>query len=519
MRVEPHAGAKGNPLVVDELIIEIKSTYYRKNNTLKEQQRELKEIGKTLAGMLKDHFQTTAMPKLVSIHPTTGLIRLRLPPQVDLSSAKEFLEHAVQVRSVSLNYRGVLHSHNTPPPATPDDYYWRNDWPPTPDPEFLPYVGYAYLWGHEKIGMRNAWGKSTGGAIIIAVLDTGINYNHPDLRENRWENRNECCWSATGIPEANGLDDDGNGYPDDFFGVNILYETTIPNDLPSDCSQPQAREPQDDAGHGTLIAGTIAAKGNNFSISGISDLNRGMVGISQTAKLMAVKISCVHPGSSFDSPYPADALSGVQYALANGATVVVGSWGLYGGLATDTPIASLKDAIAAGINQFLYVSSAGNDDLNIDACSTAIWPQRFKLDNLIVVAATEVSDSRWVQNAHPTTNPCSDQYFGSNYGGSSVHIAAPGKQIQSTDESGSMSPYGGTSAAAPHVAGCAALLIAQRAPLPKQLKSIIMDEGDAIAGLGIKLVNGQTRRLNCDKALASGSISIPPASPTGLTVR
>jgi subtilisin family serine protease len=172
------------------------------------------------------------------------------------------------------------------------------------------------------IDAPEAWDISTGSSeVIVAVIDTGVDYNHVDLAANMWSNPGE-------IP-GNGIDDDGNGYVDDVHGINAINNSG---------------DPMDDHGHGTHCAGTIAAVGNN---------GQGVVGVNWTAKIMALKFL-----NSSGVGNDADAIQTIDYILALGINVPVlsNSWG--GGAYNQ----ALYDAIEAAKNAgMLFVAAAGNN--------------------------------------------------------------------------------------------------------------------------------------------------------------
>ncbi len=262
---------------------------------------------------------------------------------------------------------------------------------------------FAQLWGLEMIGAPEAWSVTSGSPnVVVAVVDTGVDVMHPDLRDNIWVNEGE-------IP-GNSRDDDGNGYVDDVFGYNAL--------------SPQA-PPADDHGHGTHVAGTIGAVGDN---------QVGIVGVNWRVKIMALKFL-----GRNGSGYLSDALKTIEYILTMkqrgvNIRVVNASWG------SDTYSRSLEEAIArlkrAGI---LVIAAAGNQSTNVKQ-----YPAAYE-DVLSVAAVDETGD---------LTN------F-SNYG-DWVDIAAPGYRILSTVPGGGYRSASGTSMAAPHVAGVAALALSVR---------------------------------------------------------
>lgn len=317
--------------------------------------------------------------------------------------------------------------------------------------------------------MLQAWSlsNSQSGGVVIAILDTGIDYDHPDILEN--------------------------------YLSRISYCISSPSAMDSD-------------GHGTFVAGIIAARGNNGSSS--TD-EKFFVGVNQTATLMVIKVAC----EPSDIPNIIDAINAVNYAVSHGATVINGSWGLYGLPLTHTYVQDLKKAITDGTYATLYVASAGNEGRNFDACSApTMWPQMFNLDNILVVAATNPSDNLWFDTQPTGPDPCqpTNTPEGSNFGGSTVHLAAPGENIwsmhprfQNEVTNNPIQKFvtvaSGTSGAAPFVAGCAALLQSRQlkihpfAPFtPQQLKSILMDKGDPLPVTG-QVASGN--RLNCLHAL------------------
>lgn len=270
----------------------------------------------------------------------------------------------------------------------------------TPDDPQYPSM-YAPL----TLNLPNTWDITTGSDSTIAVvIDTGIAYNHPDLTANIWTNPGE-------IP-ANNIDDDGNGYIDDVHGFNFVANTG---------------DPQDDNGHGTHVAGTIGARGNN---------NTGVTGVAWRVKLVGAKFL-----NSGGSGSIANAIKALNYALTlklAGHPVVVAnnSWG--GGGFTAALYNAIQDLANADV---LFVASAGNESSNND--TTPKYPANYNVDNVISIASTTSSNTL--------------SYF-SNYGVTSVDIAAPGSAILSTYPSSTYATMNGTSMAAPQVSGIAVLL-------------------------------------------------------------
>ncbi|MBI4043142.1 MAG: S8 family serine peptidase [Deltaproteobacteria bacterium] len=245
-----------------------------------------------------------------------------------------------------------------------------------------------------------AWDITTGNrSIVVGVIDTGVDANHPDLKENIWHNSAE-------IPD-NGIDDDGNGFIDDDTGWNFYGNN---------------KNSFDDNGHGTHVSGTIGAVGNN----GI-----GTVGVNWQVSILPVKFLGADGSGTTDG-----AIQAIDYAVKMGAHILNNSWG-GGGFSQ-----ALADKIAlAESKNVLFVAAAGNDSSNND--NYPHYPSNYPHSNVISVAATD----------------CRDQlaYF-SNYGLGSVDISAPGVAIYSTLPNNTYGSYSGTSMATPHIAGAAALL-------------------------------------------------------------
>ena len=329
------------------------------------------------------------------------------------------------------------------------------------------------LWGMHNTGQTGgtvdadidapeAWDIGTGSSeIIVAVIDTGVDYTHPDLAANMWVNEAEY----NGIP---GIDDDGNGYVDDIYGYDFVN-----ND----------GDPMDDSGwvyHGTHCSGTIGGIGNN---------GEGVAGVNWNVTLMAVK--CFDSGGS---GWYSDCILAVQYATLMGANVTSNSWGGSG------YSQGLKDAFdAAGAAGMLSAAAAGNRNQNTD--SSPHYPSSFDSESIISVMATDHSDNK--------------ASF-SSYGPISVDLGAPGVDILSCKGGGGYQYLDGTSMATPHVAGACALLWSMNPVMSNdEVKDILLRTVDEISALAGKCVS--EGRLNLYQAILETNapwIAVEPETGT-----
>jgi subtilisin family serine protease len=301
------------------------------------------------------------------------------------------------------------------------------------------------------IDALEAWGEvQTPKETIIAVIDTGVDYTHSDLAANMWKNEEE-------IPD-NGEDDDGNGYIDDVYGYDFHN-----ND----------GDPMDDHYHGTHVAGTIAAVGNN---------GKGVIGVNPNGKIMALKFL-----SASGSGTIANAIRAVDYAANMGTKLSNNSWGCSG-----CNSSALYDAIrAAGEKGHLFIAAAGNAAHDNDTAPKN-YPSSYDLDNIIAVAATDHNDGI--------------ASF-SSYGATTVDLGAPGVNIYSTAPGDSYRSLNGTSMATPHVAGAVSLILSECADLESDvIKQVIMNTADSIESLDGKTVTGA--RLNVHQALLHEAIKV-----------
>jgi subtilisin family serine protease len=259
------------------------------------------------------------------------------------------------------------------------------------------------LRGDAPMGAASAWARATAGAVTVAVVDTGVDMSHPDLAPNLWTNPGE-------IP-GNGIDDDADGYVDDVHGVDLLNDDG---------------DPRDDNGHGTHVAGIVAARGDN----GI-----GVAGVAWRARIMAVKVLDSHAAGDMSA-----VARGVRYAVAHGARIVNVS--LSGPIAGADIVDAIDEARAAGV---VIVAAAGNTGADLDV--TPAYPAALTAPNLVAVTS---SDRRGALTRR------------ASFGRASVDLAAPGQDILSTARGGGYEFRSGTSTAAAQVSGALALLAGAR---------------------------------------------------------
>ncbi|MBV8818519.1 MAG: S8 family serine peptidase, partial [Acidobacteriaceae bacterium] len=332
------------------------------------------------------------------------------------------------------------------PVSTPNDPYFSQQWD-------------MYNTGAPgaDIGATAAWSLSTGStANVIGVVDTGIDYNHPDLAPN--------VWSAPAP-----------------FTVSLSWgQLTCPAGSHGYNAITRSCDPRDDNQHGTHVSGTIGAVGNN---------GQGVAGVNWTASIMGLKFM-----DASGSGAVSDAIDAIEFALqakttfgaAANVRVLSNSWG-----GSDYSQALVNEINKAGGADVLFVVAAGNSSGNNDVTPT--YPASYNTANMIAVAATSNNDTL--------------ASF-SNYGPSTVHLGAPGVSILSTLPNNSYGFLSGTSMATPHVAGAALLVLSQCGLSTASLKNTLLSTVDHIPSLqGVTTSGG---RLNVNNALRS--CAGPPAN-------
>jgi len=340
------------------------------------------------------------------------------------------------------------------------------DWYVTTQQNFPNDPSFPLLYGMHNTGQTGgsvdadidapqAWAVQTGSSTIkVAVIDTGVDYNHPDLAANVWTNPGET--------PGNGIDDDGNGRIDDIHGYDFVN-----ND----------GDPMDD-NHGSHCSGTIGGVGNN----GV-----GVAGVCWNVKIIGVKFLSAGGGGSLSN-----AILAIDYSRIVGANIMSNSWG--GGGFDQLMLEAIQRAETAGI---LFVAAAGNSGSNND--TSTFYPASYcsTVTNGMAVGASTHNDTK--------------AGF-SSYGATTVHIFAPGENVYSTIAGGGYDTFSGTSMATPHVAGAAALIKAQfPGDTAVQLKARLMGSAEAVPALAGLAISG---RLNVYNSFDNDTVA--PGAPSGL---
>ena len=375
--------------------------------------------------------------------PFIGVLCLQIPSSLSVGQAIEALYRSGAVEYAEPNYQIKLQ-------ATPNDPQFNQQWG-------LNNTGQAGGTPDADVDAVEAWNiQKTATDVVVAVIDTGVDYNHEDLAANMWKNPDE-------IP-ANGIDDDGNGYVDDVYGIDGWNGDA---------------DPKDTDGHGTAVAGVIAAKSNN---------SKGIAGVAWSGKIMALRCT-----GYADSGYASQAITCINYALAmkqrEGYRMIINaSW-------TTIYSQSLYDAIKAARDAgVLFVASAHNYYYNQDFYPA--YPACFDLATIISVGRSDRYDK-----------PSS-----AGYGSFSIDLHAPGTDILSTLPGNTYGTQSGPSMAAAHVSGAAAIVWSKAGATYgwKKIKGILLngvEDGKAAPAFAGKSVT--EGRLNLNKSLNAATWNDP----------
>lgn len=378
--------------------------------------------------------KSTAIAIVTTVSVTTALLLLPNGPGAVSNSGQERENSAKESRvypdGEELTRIGNVIADGAGTSAEPGDPMFADLW--------------ALKYGQKRgIDAVSAWKSSTGSRnVVVAVLDSGMDINHEDLKGNIWTNPNE-------IP-GNGVDDDSNGFIDDVHGWDFLNGDNDPTGGQAEV-------------HATHVAGIIGARGDN---------GLGVTGVNWDLSIMPLRFMDEKGG------FTSDAAEALKYAIKMGAQVSCNSWG---GAGYEPEMAGiLDDADAAGM---IFVASAGNGGKDNEAAPR--YPTSYEHENVIGVAASNKEDG--VASF-------------TNYGALSIDLAAPGVDIMSTLPSGGYGIMFGSSMAAPHVAGVCALLKAANPGLKhREIRGIVIGTADEIPAWRGKTVTGG--RLNAQKAM------------------
>ena len=320
----------------------------------------------------------------------------------------------------------------------------------------------AKQWGMLDNGVEAAWKINTGAPIIVAVIDTGVDYTHEDLVGQMWRNTKEIA--------DNNIDDDNNGYVDDIVGWDMLSDDNKPYDMYSSNLMDILNGAN--PGHGTHCAGSIGAAVNN---------SKGIVSVAPNTKIMAIRFIGDEGGTT------TAAVKGIKYAVDNGAKILSNSWGSEGE-DSENPDENkmLVEAIQYAMDHdVLFIAAAGNSSRNNDTDKLKAYPASYEHENIVAVAA--------IDSANRIAS------F-SNFGAKSVDLGAPGVKIMSTVPGSRYQDaiseilganWDGTSMAAPYVAGAAALYWSSHPGKNfKEVKDAILASVKPIAGLTGKTLTG-----------------------------
>jgi subtilisin family serine protease len=406
-------------------------------------EQQAKRISESYGAM---EVQAFRRPRKLVSSPLDQWRLIKLKPGKETKEALESLSQDPDVENVEYNY---LYTADT----IPNDPRFGEQWALYNTGQTGGTPGY-------DIDAPGAWDTQTGSHdVIVAVIDSGVDYNHDELADNIWTNPYET-------PD-DGIDNDGNGFIDDVHGWDFANDDN---------------DPYDDRGHGTRVTGIIAAKGNN---------SIGVAGINWNVSIMALKFL-----NENGSGYTSDAVKSILYAVDMGARVMNNSWG--GGNYNE----ALEDAIeTAEEADVLFIASAGNSSEDND--TEPHYPSNYDFDNVIAVAATDDDDQL---------------SSSSNYGLDSVDLGAPGVNILTTNPRNKYRTGSGTSYAAPHVTGAAALVMAQFPEFTyTETKAQILNSVEQIPALeGITVTGGRLNLLNAVGGTPPPPDNEPPvADPNG----
>lgn len=422
-----HVKAADKPYMDDSVLV-----VFKKDASADDRRQVRQLLGAKISGLSANEIDTKYK------HVLGGRLSKMELSSVKASDALKKLNNHPAIEYAEPNY--ILKAD-----ATPDDTDFSSLWG-------LHNTGQSGGTADADIDAVEAWDITTGSnEVIIGVIDTGVDYTHPDLAANMWVNPGEIA--------GDGIDNDGNGVVDDVHGFSAYNDNG---------------DPMDGQGHGTHVAGTIGAKGNNAL---------GVVGVNWDVSIIGCQfLSPSGTGSTADAIECIDYMTNLKVNHGVDIKATNNSWG--GGGFSQALVDSIDAAGDAGI---LFIAAAGNDGDDTDV--TPHYPSSYESDVIMSIASTDRNDDLSIFSVGA-----------SSYGLESVDMGAPGSAILSTTPGNTYSTYSGTSMATPHVAGAAALVWSINPELsPLEMKELLMNSGDAIASLDGKTVSGN--RLNVERAI------------------
>lgn len=335
-----------------------------------------------------------ANPEVLSVQPNYPIRLYNNFKVTDAAARQRLLKYVAQ--------EGGLPGFGEPPP--PDN-------PAIPAPSQGGATGadplYDKQWGMKDNGVERSWNSTRGNQVIVAVIDTGVDYTHEDLVQNIWRNAGEMGTDAQGKDKSsNSMDDDGNGYVDDVIGWDFVTNDNKPYDFTT--SIMDMLMGGGNPGHGTHCAGNVAARGGN---------GKGIAGVAPDARIMALRFL-----SEKGQGDTAGAVKAINYAVKMGAKIMSNSWGSEGEDDDQASNQALKDAITNAQNAgVLFIAAAGNGHSGVgydnDSDAKPAFPASYDHDIIVSVAATNNQDGLGAF---------------SNWGAKSVDLGAPGVAVFST---------------------------------------------------------------------------------------
>lgn len=380
----------------------------------------------------------------------------------DIYDTIDKLKEYPEIEFASPNYEFKMSDESTP---KFDDYF---------DDE---YPKGMVMWGLEYVNGPEAWEYNSGSPdVVVGIVDSGVDFNHPDLKDNMWINKGE--WGENGELSNNGIDDDGNGYVDDYNGWNFYYDNN---------------ETFDVDGHGSHVAGTAAASGKN---------NKGMYGVAKNCSIASLRISSNVDSEHRYSEYSfASVIEALDYANKMNIPVTNNSYSqACNGIPNrDEDFSKIFEAAIGNYNG-IYVASAGNDGEGFDAN----YPAAYDCDNIISVSGS---------------NKFGDpEYDNFNFDSDTVDLAAPGVNIWSCNYNtkGYVS-FSGTSMAVPHVVGTVALLKSFKPEMSlAEIKDCILSTVKKTDGFAAGIFVGTDGILDAEAAMAKAEEMYPsPVTSVG----